>query len=1356
MSGDLVPGDSLASASSKEPARFIVGLGASAGGLEALERFFDKMPPHTGAAFVVIQHLSPNFKSLMDELLARKTRIPIHRVEHNMEVQPDAIYLIPPKKEMVISEGRLQLTDKEPGQHFSLPIDRFFHSLAEQLQERSIGIILSGTGSDGARGVRDIRSAGGLVLAQAPSSAKFDGMPNSAIQTGAVDMILTPEEMPGALLKYIHHPDGSLVKPLTSDQEPAEGLEAIYRLLRLKFGLDFSQYKLGTVKRRIDRRMLLQECADLDAYILQVEQNSNELNELYKDLLIGVTRFFRDPAAFAKLQTEVFPQLLAEHQNQEELRIWVAGCATGEEAYTLGMLIQECQDRLEKRVPVKIFATDVHRTSIEFASSGLYAAGQLIDVDPERLERHFTRRHEHYQVGHELRQMVVFAQHNLLKDAPFTKVDMVSCRNVLIYFQPPAQRRILSMFHYALKANGTLFLGPSESPGDISGEFVSLDDHWKMYRKRRDVHLHQELHGVATLPFISIPPRTSSQRTLASSLTQQQLMSAYDTLLEQFMPPSILLNQNQEVLHIFGDVSRFLSVRKGRLSTQIQEMIVPELRVMLNGALHRINVDKSPVVYKGLRVDHNGSLMVVNMTVRSLQNDRQSAGQILVILEADNTLSSRLPTATEFNLTQASKDQLENLEVELRYTKDNLQSTIEEMEASNEELQATNEELIASNEELQSTNEELHSVNEELYTVNAEYQKKITELIELTADMDNLLQSTEVHTLFLDNRLCIRKFTPRIAETFNLIEQDIGRRIDSFTHGINHPALVDDIRQVMTTGRALEQEVTDQRNRYFLMRILPYRSGNQVDGAVLTLIDITSIKTIEANARAIDQKLTGILRYSPHLVTIKDRQGRYLLTDKNFERIVGTDPVGKTSEELLPAETAKLMTLADHRVFKDGVTIENEVMIPLEDGPHTYLAVKFPVRNEAGQIVAVGGVKTDVTRLKKAERQATEAVLHRDRFLAMLSHELRNPLGAIVNAVNVLQDSTPQSEPWTEALAVLTRQAEQMKRLLDDLLDVARITQEKMTLCPEVVQMNQIIEETAQGMRFAAEEAGVHLHVYLDPEPCYLRGDRTRLQQMLANLIHNAIKYTPRGGSIWLELKHQPERQEITVTVRDNGAGIQPYMLDQIFDLFVQADDSLERSSGGLGVGLTMVRAIAKLHHGEVFAFSEGSSQGSVFTIKLPLLPAKAVAEEVVSKPETRAFSSASFGDVLLAVVEDNDDSRRMLETMLKMQGYRTVSAADGLLGREIIEKNRPHLAFIDIGLPGLNGFELAKQLRSQPATASLLLIAITGYGRTEDQQAARQAGFDEHLVKPLQRQQLDKILKKYLVARSDQHAKRS
>jgi two-component system, chemotaxis family, CheB/CheR fusion protein len=1351
MNGVAPEPDIPTPAPKKEPARFIVALGASAGGLEALERFFDKMPPDTGVAFVVIQHLSPNFKSLMDELLARKTRIPIHRVEHNMEVLADAIYLIPPKKEMVISEGRLQLYDKEQGQHISLPIDRFFHSLAEQFQDRSIGIILSGTGSDGARGVRDIRSAGGLVLVQAPSSAKFDGMPNSAVQTGAVDMVLTPEEMPGALLKYIHHPAGLLIRP-TNDQEPVEGLEAIYRLLRQKFGIDFSQYKLSTVKRRIDRRMLLQECNDLDAYIFQLEQDSAELNELYKDLLIGVTRFFRDPAAFTKLQTEVLPQLLREHQG-DEFRVWVAGCATGEEAYSLGMLIHECQDQLQKKVPVKIFATDVHRSSIEFASSGIYAAGQLMDVEPQRLERHFTRRMEHYQVGHELRQMVVFAQHNLLKDAPFTKVDLVTCRNVLIYFQPPAQRRILTMFHYAIKPNGLLFLGPSESPGDISGEFAVLDEHWKIYRKTRDVQLPHEMQGPVSLPFISLAPRASAQRTLASSLTQQQLITAYDTLLEQFMPPSILLNENQEVLHVFGDVSRFLTVRKGRLSTQIQEMIVPELRVMLNGALHRISVDKSPVVYKGLRVDQNGSSLVVNMTVRALQNDRQSSGQILVILEADNTLASRLPKATEFNVSDASRDQLENLEVELRYTKDNLQSTIEEMEASNEELQATNEELIASNEELQSTNEELHSVNEELYTVNAEYQKKINELIELTADMDNLLRSTEVHTLFLDNKMCIRKFTPNIAETFHLLDQDVGRRIDSFTHSINHPTLVEDIRQVMESGKMHELEVTDQRGHHFLMRILPYRSGNQIDGAVLTLIDISNIKTIEANARAVDQKLSGILLYSPHLVTIKDRQGRYQLTDKNFERIVRTNPIGRTSEELLPTETARLLNLADHRVLEDGVTIENEVIIPLEDGPHTYLAVKFPVHDERGRIVAVGGVKTDVTRLKKAERQATEAVVQRDRFLAMLSHELRNPLGAMVNAVNVLHNSTAQSPPWQEALGVLGRQAEQMKRLLDDLLDVARITQEKMTLSLEVVRMNQIVEETLQGMQFFAEQSGVKLHIDLETKPCYLRGDRTRLQQMIANLIHNALKYTPRGGDIWLELKYDEPLQEIAITVRDNGSGIQPFMLEQIFDLFVQADDSLERSSGGLGVGLTMVRAIAKLHQGDVYAFSEGTSQGSVFTIKLPALPASIAEQLIVSRPALSPLNNNTLlSEGVLAIIEDNDDSRRMMEMMLQLQGYRTVSASDGQSGMELIHQTRPRIAFIDIGLPKLNGFELARQLKNQPETAFLPLIAITGYGRTEDQQAARQAGFDEHLVKPLQRQELDRILSKYLDSSNNHH----
>jgi two-component system CheB/CheR fusion protein len=1310
---------------------YVVGIGASAGGLEALERFFENVPLETGMTFVVVQHLSPDFKSLMDELLARKTALPIYRASNGMEVQANAIYLIPPKKDMIIANRRLLLTDKDPKQLVTLPIDHFFRSLAHDLGDRAIAVVLSGTGSDGSRGIRDVHEAGGLVIVQNPETAKFDGMPNSARQTGAVDLVLPPEQIPAALLQYIRHPDGS---PQSLDRQvpslPDTGFDAIFRMLRDVFSIDFAQYKPSTVTRRIERRLLLNRSYEIDDYVKRLREDPEELNALYKDLLIGVTRFFRDASAFDRLGQEVLPGLLAELPRDEDLRVWVAGCATGEEAYSLAILIHEQIEALGRPVKVKIFATDVHRASIDYASNGNYPEAHLADISPERRQRYFIPKEDGYQAAHDLRQMIVFAPHNLIKDAPFTKLDLIVCRNLLIYFQPPMQKKVLSLFHFGLKTNGILFLGPSESPGELSDEFLTLDAHWKIYKKRRDIRLPAELR----LPLSASAPRWvagASKQTHVSRLPEQQLLGTYDTLLDEFMPPSLLVNENHELVQTFAAANSYLHVKEGRLSTDVLDMVDAELRIVLGGALPRVFHEKTPITYKGLRVKSSEGERLVNLTFKPVTSRRSSLLHALIVFDDRGSMPPRA-SATEVHLNRASHEQLQAVEAELRYTKENLQATIEELETSNEELQATNEELVASNEELQSTNEELHSVNEELYTVNAEYQKKIAELTQLTADMDNLLESTQVHTLFLDRNLCIRKFTPRIAETFHLVAQDIGRRLDSFTHNIDHPGLMGELAQVGNTGQSYERQVQDHHGNRFLLRILPYRSQEELGGCVLTLIDLTKLKRAEAEAWTKDQQLSSILKNSPQMVFIKDLAGRYLVTNPTFQRLTIREPIGLTAYDLFPGESAKALCHLDQQVAEEGITVEGEVVLPHTDGPHTYLAVKFPLRDETGRTIGVGGILTDVTRLKRAEQQTREAVEQRDRFLAVLSHELRNPLGAMVNAVEVLKGSAFDTASQTEALDVLHRQMLQMGRLLDDLLDISRITQGKIHLRLTTTRLDQLIGEAVRVVRATFEASAVTLETRLVDEPLVVRGDPARLQQMLVNLLMNGAKYTPSGGRVVLELAK--EFGEAVIHIRDTGVGIQPEMLDKVFDLFVQADDTLHRSTSGLGVGLTLVRNIAELHGGRVRVSSAGSGQGSEFVVWLPLAVDDLAAAEGPSTAPDQPPKK-------ILVVEDNDDSRRMLETLLKLDGHEVHVARDGEEGLEAIRRYRPVVAFVDIGLPTLDGYELARRVRDLGASANIYLVALTGYGRQEDRQKVLEAGFDEHLVKPLKRGDLEQIL---------------
>ncbi len=1199
---------------------YIVGIGASAGGLESLERFFTAMPHDTGMAFVVIQHLSPDFKSLMDELLARYTRLPIYRAEEGMQVEANSIYLIPPKKEMIVAGGRLLLTDKDPKQPLAMPIDRFFRSLAQDAGKRAIGIILSGTGSDGSRGICDIHSSGGLVICETRETAKFDGMPQAALETGVVDQILPSDGIPSALVDYRSR--SPLSEPVASaEQAPSEAIDMVFKLLNDQWGIDFSHYKPNTVSRRIQRRLSMIGAYTLEEYVERLQVDHDELNALYRDLLIGVTRFFRDRDAFVKLESEVIPDLVRKGAGEEEIRIWVAGCATGEEVYSLAILVHEQLESAARPVNVKIFATDVHRASLDYAGAGVYSEEALADVAPERLARYFDKKRDGYHVVQDLRQMIVFATHNVICDAPFTKLDLITCRNLLIYFQPRAQRKALSLFHFGLKTGGWLFLGPSETPGELLDELDVIDGHWKIYRKSREVRLPSDME----LPMgkTLLPARHTYNPATVSPTAQPDaaLVGAYDAMLDRYMPPGLLINEKRELLHAFGGAERFLKMKSGRPTNDVLNMFDRELRNAVTGAVQRVLRDQSSVSYTGVRLDEESDERKLRVTVEPIANPHSPIAQLLIRIEEIELPSVETGAAAgepvDEDMRQMSADRIDLLEGELRYSKENLQATIEELETSNEEMQATNEELVAANEELQSTNEELQSVNEELYTVNAEYQKKIGELSELTSDMDNLLDSTEVGTIFLDRELAIRKFTPQIGQEFHLLPQDLGRPINSFAHNIKHPDLLNDLKAVVKNERPREREVQDRQGKWLYLRILPYRTKTKkVDGVVLTLIDITPVK--------------------------------------------------------------------------------------------------------------------------QAQQQLAQAVRRRDEFLAMLSHELRNPLGAILNATEVMHRKKVEEIAIRSAINVVRRQGHQMSRLLDDLLDVSRVTQNKIELHMQPTNLQTIIENTIDAVGPLVESRDLHFVRNVPSEPMRVFGDEARLQQALCNLLVNAARYTPGGGEVSLEAK--ADQGEIVILVKDSGVGIPSDDLESIFDLFVQSDHTLDRSNGGMGIGLTLVRSIVEMHNGRVAVKSDGVGKGSSFEIRLPrytLSSSESIADDQPQEP--RPTSPGESGRIV--IVEDQEDARIMLRCLLELEGYEVHEADNGSRGLTMIEQFQPDIALIDIGLPGIDGYELAQQLRKSLGDHDTYLVALTGYGQPADIEAAYESGFDEHLVKPLNPKKLSRIL---------------
>ncbi|MEQ8765621.1 MAG: PAS domain S-box protein [Planctomycetota bacterium] len=963
----------------------VVGIGASAGGLEAIEALFQGMPLRTGLAFVVVQHLSPDFKSHMEELLSRKTQIPIHRVVDGIEVQPDSIYLIPAKMEMVISGRRLRLTERSPDRSLSHPIDQFFRSLANDLGKYSVGVVLSGTGSDGSRGIRDIKQAGGLVIAQDGGSAKFDGMPLNAVATGVVDLVLPPASIPEALTRYIDQrlsPE-ALSRSKEELESSTTGVDKVFELLRMDHSVDFSHYKASTVGRRVHRRMQLHSIESIEDYCTFLERSPEELENLYKDLLIGVTEFFRDEEAFELLETRVIPELMPKVRETGAFRVWIAGCASGEEAYSIAILIDEALRREGVRAEAKIFATDIHHGSLAIAGAGVYPEEALEKLSQERRSRYFVARRDQYEVGRHLRSMVVFARHNVFNDAPFTQLSLICCRNLLIYLQPLAQKKALSLFHFALRTGGALFLGPSETPGDLSDEFETLSSRWRIYRKRRDVRLPIDtrlpftMSSAAPEPAPALVPKGSTPTALES-----QWLSIYDRLLDLHMPSSVLLDEDHTVLQVFGGAERYLTYRGGRQSSDILSIIDENLETPLSGAIQHAIRENTEVQYTGLSTtaEHGGEALKI--LVRPLHDPRTNVMRLLVTFAAEREPkeASSESKGTEVDVGEATQERIVSLETELRYTRENLQATIEELETSNEELQATNEEMLASNEELQSTNEELQSVNEELYTVNTEHQKKIDELTRAHDDMDNLLALTRVGVIFLDEDLTIRRFTPEIGRLFHLMPQDIGRPFEGFEHNLVVEGLSEWLTEVLEEGRQIEKRIEDRRRNPFLLRIAPYLRGDTVRGVALTLIDVRDLEAAQRDVvmfkdmaeQAADMLFlvdrNGTIRYANPAAWESTRLSEEELIGTSFSRLFPTDRPLRVPD-LIEASSSN----------KGGFQFETELV--RRNGTRFQIGITVnPVR--LGQEILLFAAARDISEQKATEQRL---LLYRSAIDATMS-----------------------------------------------------------------------------------------------------------------------------------------------------------------------------------------------------------------------------------------------------------------------------------------------------------------------------------------------------------------------------------
>ena len=982
----------------------VVGIGASAGGLEALETFLKHVPSRSGMAYVVVQHLDPTHKGAMVELLQRVSAIPVVQVKDRTKAEPDCVYVIPPNKDMSLLHGVLHLLPQTSPRGLNLPIDYFFRSLAEDLQERSIGVILSGMGSDGTLGLRAIKEKGGAAFVQSLASAKFSGMPSSAIDAGLADVVAAADELPLRIAAYHQHAPYSRPPEAGPAEKQLSALEKIFILLRAHTGNDFSLYKRSTIYRRIERRMGLHQIDKIANYVRFLRENPREVELLFKELLIGVTSFFRDPPAWDHLG-DLLPDLLGSRPAGSVLRAWVPGCSTGEEAYSLAIVLTEALEKLSgPRIPAQIFATDLDRDAIEKARQGVYPANIAADVSAERLRRFFAQEERGYCIRKEIREAVVFAPQNIIMDPPFTKLDILSCRNLLIYLSAEVQKKLIPLFHYALNPGGVLFLGSAETIGTYSSLFGALDGKSRLYRRL------QTTVGAAA-PAVEFPPAFSAMAPEEVSLEEVKALEprgvtpanlailADRAIVQRLAPAAILTNDKGDILYFSGRTGKYLEPAAGKANLNVFAMAREGLRYELSSAFATALREDGPVTTRVPEVKTNGAAQAVDLTVQRLGEPHELRGTVLIAL-ADAPATVAAAQDEEKAQRRSTTPRLAELQRELQHAREEVQTTREEMQTSQEELKSTNEELQSTNEELQSTNEELttskeemQSMNEELQTVNHELQSKVDELSRSNNDMKNLLNSTDIATLFLDDQLLVRRFTTQTAKLIKLIPADAGRPITDIATELDYPKLADDARDVLRTLIFKETEVSTRGGRWFTVRIMPYRTlENVIDGLVITFSDATSAKELEATLREQADQLKQMTESPPNLVWGCRPDGACDYLSPRWLEYTGLPEAEQLGygwlDQVHPDERERVREEWKAAV-KTRVPLDTELRLREASGAYRWFKARgVPIRGPRGAVLKWYCTGVDVDDLKQATDRLASVLEEVDDACIVLDGEL--------------------------------------------------------------------------------------------------------------------------------------------------------------------------------------------------------------------------------------------------------------------------------------------------------------------------------------------------------------------------------
>ncbi len=1342
----------------------VVGIGASAGGLKALMSLFEHMPSDSGMAFVVIMHLSPTHESKADSILQNKTCMPVTQVTQPVPIERNRIYVIPPALDLSMNDGYLRLTEPTRERGVQVAIDLFFRALADVHHTHAIGIVLSGAGSDGSVGLSRIKEQGGVTMAQLPEDAEYASMPRSAIETGMVDIVLPVLEMPERLVELSRNMQ-TMVPPIespaaaeqASTHAPNHASEAALReilgLLRSRTSHDFRHYKQATVLRRIERRMQVNAVHEMAGYAQLLRDQPEETTALLADMLIGVTNFFRDQEAFDALERDIIPQLFEEKAllgESDALRIWSAACSTGEEAYSLGMLFSEYVERNGLRTEVQVFATDIDDPALDVGRASLYPEAIATDVSPTRLQQYFTKEQNRYRLRKELRERILFARHNILRDPPFSRLDLISCRNLLIYLDRDIQSEVLRMFHFALNPGGYLFLGNSETADICSHLFAPVDKKNRIYRAR-------ETSAQRRMPIPSLQSLTAASpaRSAGTPMARRNKLAfayAHQRTLEQYAPPSVIVDREGQIIHMSERAGHFLRYVSGEPSLNLTTLVLPELRLALRTALYQAAQTGKSVDARRVRLEREGRHFAIDMAVRPFRDNEADTDYLLVFFDEREEHADKHP---EFSQGEAANSELAQLQAELRETKEQLQLTLEHSEASNEELRASNEELQAINEELRSASEdletskeELQSINEELITVNAELKCKVDETSKVNDDLQNLISSTDIATLFVDRHMRIKWFTPRTQDIFNVIGSDAGRSLLDITHRLDYPSLYSDASEAFGELQLVEREIRSLDGKWYMARFLPYRTtDDRIQGAVLTFIDITARRNAEERARAGEAHMKLLAQsMRGYAIMTTDLQGKLTAWNPGAESIFGyskQEVIGHCIDLIYTPADREVGVPEDERkrALEQGQAADERWHMRKDGSQFFCSGLVNPLVDNNGDVMGFAKIGRDLTEQQRINNLRTSeleniqaASLQKDQFFAVLSHELKHPLNLIQLNTDLIARSQAVRNASNLAKAVQSIQnaVRSQSRIIDDLMDISRMRTGKLKLNFTTLSYQDLLKGIEPVFLTLVQGESVSLESFMPDEPLYIYADPTRLEQVIWNLLNNAWKFTQGGDRICLELKREGEQARLDVI--DTGVGIAEDFLPKVFDMFGQADmQHAERSKHGLGIGLALVKQLVEAHNGRIEAHSEGIGRGARFSVWLPVH----MQTEMALGELTSAGEAGGLVGIGILLVDDSPDILDTMRELLESEGAEVTTAGGGAQGIELAEATRFDMIISDVGMPGIDGHKMMNEIRHGETNATTPSIALTGYGTLRDVEKAKAAGFTQHLRKPIDLQAL-------------------